>query len=214
MTEAEIPDYNIFTMCDKLNENAITVLNKDYYFRNCRLDELDIWKALPFDSETVPLEYQHFMNQYVIETYGEKVDLFLKNTLFVCDKNDKPIASCSHWKAYGKINTIQWFKTVKNYEGKGIGRALLSEIMKHFEPTDYPIYLHTQPGSFSAIKLYVDFGFVLLKSENVGTRSNDFDLSLPILKRFMPEKDFTSIRAIEIPLSLLMSLENEITIQF
>src|SRR5690606_36761185 len=65
MREEEIPDYNIFMMCEQLNENALTELNTDYYFRNCRPNELEIWKAFPFDSETVPDEYEDFMNQLI-----------------------------------------------------------------------------------------------------------------------------------------------------
>lgn len=145
MTEEEIPDYNIFIICEKLNKDALIELKRDYYFRNCRPDELEIWKAFPFDSQKVPTEYEGFMNQYVRETYGNNLKLFLHNTLFVCDQHDKPIATCSSWKAYGKFNTVQWLKTLKEHEGKGIGRALLSEIMKRFDNQEYTIFLHTQP---------------------------------------------------------------------
>ena len=127
MTEEEIPDYNIFMMCEQLNESVLTELNTDYYFRNCRPDELEIWKAFPFDSDIVPVEYEDFMNQIIKDSYSENMDAFFQNTIFVCDKNDKPVATCSHWKAYRKINTIHWLKTIKAYEGKGIGRAVLSE---------------------------------------------------------------------------------------
>jgi hypothetical protein len=55
MKEEEIPDYNIFMMCERLNQHALTNLHTDYYFRNCRPDELELWKAFHFDSDTVPL---------------------------------------------------------------------------------------------------------------------------------------------------------------
>lgn len=214
MTEEEIPDYNIFMICEKLNKDALIELKRDYYFRNCRPDELEIWKAFPFDSEKVPTEYEGFMNQYVRETYGNNLKLFLHNTLFVCDQDDKPIATCSSWKAYGKFNTVQWLKTLKEHEGKGIGRALLSEIMKRFDKQEYPIFLHTQPGSFRAIKLYSDFGFCLLKGGQFGTRTNDLEKCLPILSEFISEKDFKNLKVIESPIAILEELKNETAIQF
>lgn len=214
MTEEEIPDYNIFMMCDKLNKNALTELSEDYYFRNCRPDELEIWKAFPFDSNVVPIEYEGFMNQIIKDTYSGDMDTFFRNTLFVCNKDDKPIATCSYWKAYGKMNTIHWLKTIKAYEGKGIGRALLSEIMKRFGRADYPICIHTQPGSFRAIKLYADFGFQLLKGGKLGTRTNELEKGLPILKAFMPEKDFENLKIKDTPDYLIKLLANETTIQF
>lgn len=130
-------------MCERLNEDALSRLKSDYYFRNCRPDELEIWKAFPFDSETIPVEYEDFMNQIIQDSYGSNMEVFFNNTIFVCNKEDKPIATCSHWKAYGKFNSIHWLKTIKEYEGQGLGRAVLSEIMKKFRKEDYPIYIHT-----------------------------------------------------------------------
>jgi ribosomal protein S18 acetylase RimI-like enzyme len=214
MKEEEIPDYNIFMMCKRINKHALTDLNPDYYFRNCRQEELELWKAFPFDSETIPAEYEDFMNQIINDSYRGKMDTFFKNTLFVCNQEGKPVATCSYWKAYGKINTIHWLKTLKAYEGKGIGRALLSAIMRRFDNEDYPIYLHTQPGSFRAIKLYSDFGFQLLRGGRLGTRMSELEKCLPILKEFMPKKDFDGLGIIDTPDDLIKLLENETTIQF
>jgi len=214
MTEEEIPDYNIFMMCEKLNESALTKLGTDYYFRNCRPNELEAWKAFPFDSHTVPPEYEDFMNQIIRDSYSDDMDTFYKNTLFVCDKYDKPIATCSYWKAYGKFNSIHWLKTLKAYEGKGIGRALLSEIMGRFESKDYPVYIHTQPGSFRAIGLYADFGFQLLLGGQLGTRTNDLEKCLPVLEEFMPQKNFKSLKVVDTPVELIRQLEDEKSIQF
>ena len=168
--EEEIPDYNIFMMCAQVNPYALTELHADYYFRNCRPEELELWKAFPFDTVTVPADYEDMMNQIIHDSYRGQMDTFFTNTLFVCNQEGSPVATCSHWKAYGKINTIHWLKTRKAYEGQGIGRAVLSAIMRRFESRDYPIYLHTQPGSFRAIKLYSDFGFQLLRGGQIGTR--------------------------------------------
>lgn len=214
MKEEEIPDYNIFMMCEQINEHALTELDPDYYFRNCRPDELELWKAFPFDSDRVPVEYENFMDQIINDSYGENMDTFFQNTLFVCNKEGKPVATCSHWKAYGKINTIHWLKTLKAYEGKGIGRAVLSAVMRRFVQDDYPIYIHTQPGSFRAIKLYSDFGFQLLRGGQLGTRINELEKCLPILKEFMPEKDFERLKITDTPGDLIKLLKNETTIQF
>ena len=214
MKEEEIPDYNIFMMCERLNQGALTDLNPGYYFRNCRPDELELWKAFPFDSDTVPVEYEDFMNQIIKDSYSGDMDTFFKNTLFVCNKEGRPVATCSYWKAYGKINTIHWLKTLKAYEGNGLGRAVLSAVMRRFNSQDYPIYLHTQPGSFRAIKLYSDFGFQLLRGGRLGTRTNELEKCLPILKEFLSEKDFECLKIIDTPDDLIKLLESETTVQF
>lgn len=214
MIESQIPDFNIFMMCPQLNETAVTELNSKYYFRNCRPDEIELWKAFPFDSNKVPDRYRSFMDEYVDVTYGSNIDAFFRQTIFVCDLSDIPVATCSYWKAYGRINSIQWFKTLKAYEGRGIGRALLSVIMKNLNPTDYPVYLHTQPGSYRAIKLYSDFGFKLLRGGKLGTRTNELGLSLPLLENILPKHEFLKIGIVDTPFSLIENLKNETTIQF
>lgn len=214
MKEEEISDKNIFMMCERLNHDALSELPEEFFVRNCRPDELDVWKAMPFDEVGFTEEFDRYMMNFFRATYGGKEDLFFAETLFVCDKTDKPIATCLLWKAYNEFNTIQWFKVLKEYEGRGIGRALLSIIMKDLKSEDYPVYLHTQPGSFRAIKLYSDFGFSLLSGDKFGSRKNDLDECLPILKEFMPEKDFQNLKITKAPKEFEKALEGRATVQF
>jgi hypothetical protein len=82
---------------------------------------------------------------------------------------------------------------VKEYENNGIGRALLSAVMRTLTPSDYPVYLHTQVGSYRAIKLYSDFGFKILKDNPVGLRQNDLSTAIPHLKARMPTTAFNGL---------------------
>lgn len=214
MKEEEIPDKNIFMMCEALNRNSLTDLPASYSIRSCRPDELGTWKTMPFDDADLAKEYEGFMSDYFTTTYGGKEELFFAKTLFVCDRQDKPIATCLSWKAYNEFNTIQWFKVLKEYEGQGIGRALLSIIMQELEMRDYPVYLHTQPSSFRAIKLYSDFGFSLLSGDNFGIRKNDLDECLPILEKFMPREYFQKLRTTTAPKEFEDTVNQHDTNQF
>lgn len=214
MKEVEIPDKNIFMMCAALNFDALSELPAGYSVRTCRPDELDIWKAMPFDDPAEAKEFDGFMTDFFITTYGGKEEMFFAKTLFVCDKDDRPVATCLLWKAYGEFNTIHWFKVLREYEGRGIGRALLSIIMRNLESSDYPVYLHTQPGSFRAIKLYSDFGFALLSGEKFGSRKNDLDECLPILEEFMPKKYFQNLKITNDPKEIEKALDKYETVEF
>lgn len=210
----EIPDLNIFMMCRELNRNALTELASQYSIRNCRRSELGIWKAMPFDDAATAQEYESFMTEFFQTTYGRKEDLFFAATKFVCDQEDRPIATCALWKAYDEFYAIHWFKVVPNYEGLGIGRALLSIIMKDLPAAYYPIYLHTQPGSYRAIKLYSDFGFCLVSNEKLGSRPNDLEVCLPFLEKYMPQKDFENLKIVKAPESFERTLEQYSSHQF
>ena len=210
----EIPDKNIFMMCEKLNENAISEIPEGYHIRTCRKDELDIWKSFPFDTIEEFEENEAFMTQYFSDVYTENEDLFYQKCLFLCDGSETPIGTCFIWKSYGSINTIHWLKTLKGYEGKGLGRALLSVLMKDLPSEEYPIYLHTQPASYRAIKLYSDFGFALLSDKTIGYRHNDLEECLPILKEYIPQKDFENLKITTAPKDFLAAVKTSKINQF
>ena len=184
-------------------------LPQNYTIRTCRRDEVDRWKTFPFDTEKDAQKYEDFMSEYVDRVYGDRLQEFLDNTFLLCREDGEPIATCSYWKAYDRFFTIQWFKTVKQYEGRGLGRALLSHVMDEFALGDYPIYLHTQPGSFRAIKLYSDFGFSLLSGDRLGSRKNDLSESLAILQDFMHSEGHKKLEIVEPDPVIIDMLSNE-----
>jgi len=210
----EIPDKNLFMMCRELNPDALSELPAGYHVRTCRRDELEIWKGMPFDDEKSAAENSGYMTDFFNNVYGSKKDLFFRKCLFICDMNDAPVGTCFAWKAYEKITTIHWFKVRKNYEGSGLGRALLSIVMKSIDKNDYPVYLHTQPASYRAIKLYSDFGFALLTDPVIGYRKNDLEECLPILKEYMPQRDFEKLRFAKAPVDFLEAVKSSSVNQF
>ena len=214
MKEHEIPDKDLFMMCRQLNRDALSSLPDGYHTRFCRPDELDLWKAIHFDSPHDVEEYRDFMTAYFDTVYAPKGDQFFKTCLFVCQEDDDPIGTGFIWRAYDRITTVHWIKVLKAYEGKGIGRALLSILMQPVAEADYPVYLHTQPGSFRAIKLYSDFGFSLLSNPMIGHRENHLTECLPMLEAFMPLEAFRGLRIEEAPPALLDALADETTDQF
>lgn len=199
----EIPDKNLFMMCHSFNSEAIKDLPNNYHIRFCRNDELGIWKAMPFDTAELAREYDDFMSDYYNQVYLKKGDLFYQRCLFVCDNNDKPVGTCFLWKSYDEIWTLHWFKVLKEYEGNGIGRALLSHVMQSLPQDEYPVFLHTHPSSFRAIKLYSDAGFKLLTDPVIGSRQNDLDECMPILEKYMTDSDFEKLAFTKAPQNFL-----------
>jgi ribosomal protein S18 acetylase RimI-like enzyme len=195
----EILTKNLFMMCDKLDRSALRELPQGFHARTCRKDELDRWKRIHFDTPEDANEYYSFMTDFYNAVYAPQGDLFYEKCLFVCDENDVPVGTCFVWKAYGTVNTIHWFKVVKQYEGLGIGRALLSLVMRDLQASDYPVFLHTQPGSYRAIKLYSDFGFAFLSDPVIGNRENHLEESLPFLQSVMPPAAFQRLRITSAP---------------
>lgn len=196
-------------MCEQVNETAVTGLSTGLRLRFCRKDELDIWKRMPFDDAREAEKHNEFMTDYFERVYAPKDELFFNTCLFVCNAEDQPIATGFIWKTYDTFNSVHWLKVVKSQEGRGIGRALLSIILGQLDPADFPVYLHTQPSSYRAIKLYSDFGFRLLTDPVIGTRTNDVEECLPLLAESMTKDSFERLKTSRAPASFLKALAKE-----
>lgn len=197
---------NLFMMCESPNRAAFRELPPRYSFRLCRQDEIETWKRV-----AVEQPYIDSVTDYFAQVYARRADEFFDRCLFVCNSNAEPVSTCCLWRAYGLVETIGWFRTLPAYEGLGIGRALLGRLL---EDAEFPVYLHTQPTSARAIKLYSDFGFRLLTDPVIGFRENHLTESLPILKKVMPEKDYATLQTVAAPQSFLEAVKTSEVAEF
>lgn len=134
--------------------------------------------------------------------------------MFAVDRADKPVGTVFIWKAYSRVNTVHWFKVRPALEGLGIGRALLGHVLAALPADGYPVFLHTHPSSYRAIKLYSDFGFRFVTDPKVGGRDNHLAECLPILKELMPEAAFSSLKTIAAPRFFLDAADSSPVSQF
>lgn len=213
-SHTEIANGNIFMMCERLDRSALNDLSNEYHVRFCRKDELDLWMAMPFDSEGEWERNREDMLIFFDSVYAPKGELFFNTCLFVCDGDDRPVATGFLWKAYEEFTTLHWLKVIKSHEGRGIGRALLSLILGRLENSGFPVFLHTQPSSYRAIKLYTDFGFAMLTNPVIGTRENDIAICMPELEKHMTGKAFQNLATASAPERFLRIIAGEKSPEF
>ena len=202
-------DLNLFMMCSEVNETAFADLPEGYAIRLCRPDEIDVWKAMPFDDPADAATHEDVMDAYLNDVYAPKGDLFYRRCLFVCDSHNHPIATGFLWRTLDAFPTLHWLKVRKGEEGKGIGRALLTHLLSSLPEAELPVYLHTQAGSFRAIKLYSDLGFRLITNPQIGSRKNHLLQARSYLRRHMPDRFYRELRETSAPESFLDLLRDE-----
>jgi len=185
-----ISGYHLFMVCETSNPAAFRNLQPGYTFRLCRRDELETWKRLAHDM-TYDKPDLSYVTAYYNSVYASREEEFYNRCIFVCDSNDNPVATGIPWRAYGRINVLDWVMVTPGHEGKGLGRVLVSELLNRLE---CPIYLHTQPTSIRAIKLYSDFGFKLVTDPAVGYRENNLPIALPIMERVMHKNEYAKLQ--------------------
>lgn len=179
----QFPDLNIFMAAQRPDMSASAPLPAGYFFRALRPDELEFWMTMPIDDPAGRPAFLEYMRAYFRRVYAPREELFFERCTVVCSADDRVLGTCMLWPAYnGAIDTVHWFKVLPEAEGRGLGRALLGEILRGAEGS---VYLHTQPSSFRAIKLYGDFGFRIVRSGAVGSRKNEYAEALPYLRESM-----------------------------
>ena len=73
---------------------------------------------------------------------------------------------------------------------------LITYVLKYFERKygKQAVYLHTQPESYQAIKLYNDFGFNITKEDSYGHAVNEYEYAMGILKDVMNAEAYKRLK--------------------
>ena len=192
----KIPEGNLFMWCRTPAADAFAPLPDGFVYRSFSPALLEDWIFLQMCGSAEEREY---LLDYYHRIYEPFADRFRERWHLLYD-GETPVASCTLWEAYPGYETIHWLKVHPLYEGRGLGRAILT---KTLEKHSGEVFLHTQPASFRAIKLYTDFGFSLLTDPVVGTRENHLTDVLPVLSRVMTPDAYGKLRFAQCPKGFL-----------
>ncbi|WP_271754428.1 GNAT family N-acetyltransferase [Cohnella sp. JJ-181] len=113
-----------------------------------------------------------------------------KRLLFVENAQGESVGTIMCWwddTAGRRDPSIHWFAVKPEYQGIGLGKALVSaclSVMIELEG-DRDIYLHTQTWSYKAVRLYGRFGLEIVRDETFGPYHNDYDRAMPILNAML-----------------------------
>lgn len=136
--------------------------------------------VLEFDSKKEALGYFK-------ERYMDDIRELERRCMFVKDKSGMKVATLTAWWDYSEQRRdpwLHWFAVKPEFQGKGIGGALLSRVMKLTVDMegDVDVYLKTQTWSHRAIKLYLRQGFGFTDESKLGRWHNKgFDEALRII---------------------------------
>ncbi len=187
-----IPDGNLFMWCEKPDSSAFTAVPEGFGCIPFTPDRREEWISLQWARGK---EDPAYLRNVYDNTYAPGESLFPKRWILLTDQG-KMVASCQLWEAYPGYETIHWLAVDPVYEGRGLGRAVLSAVLKGI---DGPVWLHTQPASYRALKLYTDFGFALLTDAVIGRRENHLTDVLPVLSRVMTPQSYGRLRFAQCP---------------
>jgi len=129
------------------------------------------------------LAIQHFRKEF-----GKFHQELYNRCVFVDTEDGESIGTATAWfgdllpgKTAGRLH---WIAIKEKYQGRGIGKPLVSRAIQLLSAFHERAYLTTQTTSYKAVKLYLDFGFrpyIIDESQRTGWSMISRLLCLPEL---------------------------------
>lgn len=187
--DKSIPYYDVLMKREKGSPLKKHILPAGFRFVDFKADDEKDWAEI----ETSVGEFKRAVDALV---YFQKNYLPYKNELerrclFIEDANGKKVATLTVWWCYTGLRRdpwIHWVAVRPEYQGLGLGKALVSEGMKKLTDIegDRDAYLHTQTWSYKAINIYRDAGFdITVESGLAGYENKDYDKAMELLKNYL-----------------------------
>ena len=191
MLDRGIPYYNIIMKKNAPTTFAVPALPPQFELHAYRTGVEQQWAELEQEIGDFPSVQE--ASAYFAKTYLSRSDLLARRGIFVSDKNSGClVGACIAWfdeQNGTPVSSLHWLITKETYQGRGIGSALIAAALNIYEQENaFPVYLHTQPWSYQAIRLYHKFGFRLMKQESFAGYENQYALAVPVLARYIEPK--------------------------
>lgn len=199
MIDNSIAYKSIIVRCDRIEKSAFLELSSEVEIEFYQNGMEDVWVQVQKRAGEFEKESDEQVKAYFMERYGGKSSELKKRCIFLKDiRKGEYIGTCMAWfetKGDKMVHVLHWLAVADEYSGRGYARMLITQVMILFEkyaPME-SIYLHTQPWSYRAIKLYNDFGFCLPRNDVYGTAVNEYEEAMKILERCMSEEAYEKL---------------------
>ena len=119
------------------------------------------------DEELASVHFHEYYDDFIDEL-GERCVFIIVAT--TGEKVGTATISKYYDEQYGYDAVVDWVAIKKEYQGRGLAKPLISKFMKIACDNGHDrLLLHTQPHTWLAAKLYLDFGFeTVIEEEKMG----------------------------------------------
>ncbi len=177
--------------CDCVNENAFAEAADRFSIVKYRSEMKSVWVEIQKAAGQFDGYSDNDIAEYFEQTFLFEDSEICESCFFLKDNiAEKYVGTCCAWfsnKGKKIIPLLHWLAVVPSYRNRGCARMLITEVLKVLKQNykNQAIYLHTQPSSFQAIKLYNDFGFNIAKKDSYGHAVNEYADAMEILEKVM-----------------------------
>ena len=164
-----------------------------FYIRFYEIDLEQDWAdiqvaVLEFPNREEALKCYNYYWQYMTE--------LKQRQLFIIDnETGKAVATSTAWwtEVNGqKAGAVHGLSCLPEYQSKGLGRIAAAYMMDCFYRLmpGVPVWLDTQTWSYKAVGIYMDIGFIPMKTATYSEVPNEYDYALLVMKGKMREDKY------------------------
>ena len=195
MLDKSIPYYNIIMRYDGPPLLRPPDIPESFKLSTYETGDECRWSQMEVDNndfDTYENGIKYFNNKYLTNP-----DKLKERFIGVRDQSGKLVGSVICWddeRSGELVSSVHWLVTDPSVQGNGVGSYLAKMLVYKFSKLELlPIYLHTQPWSYTAVGIYSNAGFRLLKTDSFRGYENQTELALPVLKQYMTEKKYSKL---------------------
>lgn len=199
MIDSTIAYKSIIMRCDRIDKSAYAEPNFDIEIEFYKQGMESVWAEVQKGAGEFAECTEEEVISYFTKRFGTAQQELERRCIFLKEKNTGAyIGTCIAWfepKGEEIVPVLHWLAVKDAYANRGYARVLVTEVMNIFEQLDSKqrIYLHTQPCSYKAIKLYNDFGFCMTKTDTYGTAVNEYTEAMAILEKYMTGESYKKL---------------------
>lgn len=195
MPDRSIPFYNLILRCDSW-QGEETPPPEGFRLRLFQPGDEAAWAAL--ECEIGDFASPEEALAYFARTYGPHPRELARRSIFAVDGRGRVVGICAAWRDRGADGTeaasLHWLAVSPRAQGRGLGKALCRRVMSIFrELGEAPVYIHTQPWSWKALRLYVREGFRLQRADTFGGYENQYAQGMEALAAVLPEEQYREL---------------------
>lgn len=145
------------------------------------------WVRIQKEAGEFASESEAEVFDYFQQRYGAYPAELSRRSLFVRTASGEAVGSCLVWKEETDgTASLHWLAVSERAQGQGAGTALIAAALaRYLDFGETTVWLHTQPWSYQAIRLYLRAGFVFVldETQRFGTYENETREGLAVLNQ-------------------------------
>lgn len=158
MLDKTMPDAHLELRLSSLDGVQMIAPPTPYRVRTFREGEEKDWCRITTASAQFD-DVQQAMKNGFAPHFVPDMALLGRRMFFAVDKNDVPVATAAAWFS-GAKGQLHWVGVDAVHQGRGLARPVISAALCALRDLGYQnAILYTQPKSWLAIRLYMEFGF-------------------------------------------------------